>query len=492
MLLRCQTVTPRLLSTTALVLALGIPSHAAAAPPSRDPLKSTLDRIVSRPAFAHALWGIQVHDLGRNAPLYSVNEDLSLTPASTLKLATTAAALDAYGPTATLTTTVETAARLDSAGRILGDVFLVGRGDPMIWGSSDEAPLTGFDRLADALVAAGVRRIEGRLIGHEGAFTGARRPANWGWGDLMWYYGADASALVFNNSAVHLKVAPGERVGDPVSLERNPQSSYYQVIVTAKTAPPDGKPELIVDRPLGSNVIHVGGTLAQGGAPENLFVSMEDPAHFAATVFAETLEARGIRVSGPIETSSAALPSDTRTLATLTSPPMSEIVRQVNQPSHNLRAEMLLRLIGRRVRGEGSPEAGLGAVADFLTRQGVPLAGWALSDGCGLDDSNLVTARGLGTLLASMNRHQYASAFKDSLALAGVDGTLKRRFLGTPSERRLRAKSGSIRQTYTLAGYASGRRGETIVFAILLNHFAGDSALAYAAINDICDAIVTH
>jgi D-alanyl-D-alanine carboxypeptidase/D-alanyl-D-alanine-endopeptidase (penicillin-binding protein 4) len=171
---------------------------------------------------------------------------------------------------------------------------------------------------------------------------------------------------------------------------------------------------------------------------------------------------------------------------------MSEIVRQVNQPSHNLRAEMLLRLIGLRVRGEGSAEAGLGAVTDFLTRQGVPLEGWALSDGCGLDDSNLVTARGLGTLLTSMNRHQYATAFKDSLALAGVDGTLKRRFLGTPSERRLRAKSGAIRQTYTLAGYASGRRGETIVFAILLNHFAGDSALAYAAINDICDAIVTH
>ena len=482
----------RILTATALALALGTPAQAGSAPSSRGPLKSTLDRIVSRAEFANSLWGVQVRDLRSGKGLYSLNEGLSLTPASTLKLATTAAALDAYGPSATLATTVESAARLDGAGRVLGDVFLVGRGDPMIWESSSEAPVTGFDRLADALVAAGVKRIEGRLVGNEAAFTGSRRPVDWGWGDLMWYYGADVSALVFNNSAVHLTAAPGERVGDPISLERNPRSAYYQVVVTATTAAPESKPDLAVDRPLGSNVVRIGGTLPQGAAAESLFVSVEDPARFAATVFAETLEARGIRVRGPVETSSAVLPPDTRTLATLTSPPMSEMVKQVNQPSHNLRAEMLLRLVGQRMRGEGSAEAGLAATRDFLSRQGVPLDGWALRDGCGLADSNLVTASGLVTLLTSMHRHQYAVAFQDSLALAGVDGTLKRRFQGTRVEGHLRAKSGAIRQTYTLAGFATTRRGETLVFAILLNHFAGDSAIAYAAINDICDALVAR
>lgn len=482
----------RILTATALALALGTPLRADDAPSSRGPLKSTLDRIVSRAQFGHSLWGVQVRDLPSGKVLYSLNDGLSLTPASTLKLATTAAALDAYGPDATFTTTVESTARLDSAGRLLGDVFLVGRGDPMIWESSDEAPLTGFDRLADALVAAGVKRIEGRLIGHEAAFTGSRRAVDWGWGDLMWYYGADVSALVFNNSAVHLTVTPGERSGDPVSLARNPRSSYYQVVVTATTAGPDSKPDLAVDRPLGSNVIHVGGTLPQGAAPENLFISMEDPARFAATVFGETLETRGMRVRGPVETSSAALPPETRVLATLSSPPMSEMIRQVNQPSHNLRAEMLLRLVGQRARGEGSAQAGLAGVTDFLTRQGVTLDGWVLHDGCGMASSNLVTARGLVDLLTSMKRHPHASALEDSLALAGVDGTLKRRFQGTRAEGRLRAKSGAIRQTYTLAGYATGRRGETYVFAILLNHFSGDGASALTAINDICDVLVAR
>jgi D-alanyl-D-alanine carboxypeptidase/D-alanyl-D-alanine-endopeptidase (penicillin-binding protein 4) len=483
----------RILTATSLALALGATTHAApASPPSHGPLKSKLDRIVSRPELAHSQWGIRVQDLGRGATLYSLNDSLSLTPASTLKLATTAAALDAYGPNAEISTTVETAARVDNAGRVLGDVFLVGRGDPMIWGTSAECPITGFDRLADQLVAAGVKRIEGRLIGHEGAFTGSRRAVDWGWADLMWYYGADVSALVFNNSAVNFRVAPGERVDDPVSLDGNPRSAYYKVVVTAKTAAPESKPDLIIDRPLGSNVVYFGGTLPQGGAAEDLFVSMEDPALFAATVFAETLEAHGIRVRGPIETSRGALPSESRALATLTSARLAEIVRQVNQPSHNLRAEMLLRLVGLRARGEGSAEAGIGATKDFLARQGVSLDGWALHDGCGLAASNLVTASGLVALLASMSRHQHATAFKDSLALAGVDGTLKHRFVGTPSERRLRAKSGAIRQTYALAGYADGRHGEPLAFAILLNHFVGESAVAYTAINDICDVLVTH
>jgi len=116
-------VTPRLLSTTALVLALGIPSHAAAAPPSRDPLKSTLDRIVNRPAFAHALWGIQVRDLGRHAPLYSVNEGSEPDARVDAQARHHGRSPRRLWPDRHPHHHVETAARLDGAGRILGDVL---------------------------------------------------------------------------------------------------------------------------------------------------------------------------------------------------------------------------------------------------------------------------------------------------------------------------------------------------------------------------------
>lgn len=464
----------------------------AAESASRGPLTAIVDRVADRPAFGSALWGIEVQSLRTGALLYARGENRSLTPASALKLVTTAAALDALGPDTTLSTTVETAARLDGLGRLLGDVYLVGRGDPMLVGSSAEAPVTAFDRLAEALASAGVRRIEGRIIGNEAAFTGERRSSEWAWSDLIWYYGADASALVFNNSAVHLKVTPGERVGEPVVVDRNPVSAHYRLVIDAVTSPPGGGPDLIVDRSLGSNVIRIGGTCPVGAPPEDLFISVEDPARFAATVFAETLEARGIRVRGPVTTSADPLPSGLRILAALKSAPLAEIVRQTNHPSHNLRAEMLLRLVGQRVKGEGSAKAGLAAEGEFLTRLGVPLAGFSLHDGCGLADADLVTAHGLVALLAAMDRHPHARVFREGLPLAGSEGTLRRRFKGTPAEGRLRAKSGFMRHTFALAGYATTPRDEPIAFAILLNHHTGDTAAALAAIDEIAALLVAR
>jgi D-alanyl-D-alanine carboxypeptidase/D-alanyl-D-alanine-endopeptidase (penicillin-binding protein 4) len=485
---------PRLARRIALGLALVslAASGSAGESASRGPLRAVVDRVVERPAFSSAIWGIEALSLRTGALLYARDENLSLTPASALKLVTTAAALDALGADATLSTTVETAARLDGLGRLLGDVHLVGRGDPMLFGSSAEAPVTAFDRLAEALVSAGIRRIEGRIVGNEAAFTGERRSHEWAWSDLIWYYGADASALVFNNSAVHVKVTPGERAGDPVMVDRNPVSAHYQLVVDALTSPAGSEADLVVDRPLGSNVIRIGGTCPLGAPPEDLFISVEDPARFAATVFAETLEARGIRVRGPVTTSTDPLPSGLRTLAAVKSAPMAEIVRQTNQPSHNLRAEMLLRLIGQRAKGEGSAKAGLASEGEFLTRLGVPTAGFSLHDGCGLAEANLVTAHGLVALLAAMDRHPQARPFRESLPLAGSEGTLRRRLKGTPAEGRLRAKSGFMRHTFALAGYAMTSRDEPIAFAILLNHHTGDTATALAAIDEIAAALVAR
>src|SRR5207245_8535165 len=235
----------------------------------------------------------------------------SLKPASSLKLVATAAALDAFGPDARIRTTVETAGRLDTRGRVLGDVYLVGRGDPNLSGRFHEGRIAAdLEELADALRAAGIKRIEGRLVGHEGLFTGERRGDDWAWGDLVWWYGAEVSALSFNDNSADLKVSPGERVGDPVMVERNPVSSYYSVVSTATTAPPGGARELRLQRDLGSNVIRISGGLPLDATPWENSVALEDPARYAATVFGEVLEARGITVAGPVMTSSATLPAD--------------------------------------------------------------------------------------------------------------------------------------------------------------------------------------
>lgn len=449
----------------------GLLAFAAAAEPGPASLRSDLNAILDRPALSSAFWGVEVRSLKTGRILYARNSGKAFRPASTLKLVTTAAALDAFGPAARLRTTVETASRLDGAGRILGDVFLVGRGDPTLGGGryGDGQPLRPFEEMADALRAAGVARIEGRIVGHEGLFTGERRGNDWGWEDLAWSYGAEVSALSFNDNSVGLKVAPGEQPTDPAVLELVPPSSYYRVASTVTTAPPGSKTELQLTRGAGTSLIRLSGSIAVGEEPWQGWAALEDPARFAATAFLEVLEARGVRVKDGVATSSAPLPAGLRELAAHESPPMAELVRSVNKESRNLQAEALLRLLGARLTGEGSVAAGRIAVGEFLRRLGVTTEAWGVEDGSGLSRSNVVTPGGLAQLLAAMDRHPHAVAFRDSLPVAGADGTLKTRMRGTRAEGRLLAKTGTLALVNALAGYVTTSRGERLAFAALAN-----------------------
>jgi serine-type D-Ala-D-Ala carboxypeptidase/endopeptidase (penicillin-binding protein 4) len=465
---------------------------AQAAPAGSDALARAIDRIVERPAFAPASWGIEVRSLEDERALYARDPEKNLRPASTLKLVVSAAALDAFGRDLRLRTTVETAGRLDGRGRILGDVYLVGRGDPNLSARfSPGRPTAAFEEMADALRAAGVSRIEGRLVGHEGAFTGDRRGADWGWEDLVWWYGAEVSALSFNDNMAELRLLPGEQPGDPAVLEASPLTSYYSVVSTVTTTPAAVAAELKLERDLGTSRIRLSGTIPLGDAWEGK-PALEDPARYATTVFAEVLQARGIRVMGAVATTSETLPVGARVLAAHDGPPLSEMVKVVNKESQNLHAEMLLRLLGRKARGEGSVTAGHDAVRGFLSRVGVATQSWGLQDGSGLSRSDVLDPHGLVDLLVAMDRHPEAAAFRDSLAVMGVDGLLKDRLRGTPAQGRVLAKTGTLRQANGLAGYATTSSGERLAFAILVNNHTVPSREAVAAIDDIVRTLVSR
>jgi PBP4 family serine-type D-alanyl-D-alanine carboxypeptidase len=343
---------------------------------------------------------------------------------------------------------------------------------------------TAFDAFADALLAAGVRRIEGRLVGHEGLFKDRRAEA-WEWSDLVWCYGAEVSALAWNDNCATLEVAAGERVGDPAVVERSPLSRYYSLVSDATTSPAGTSSDLRLERELGSNAIHLSGTQPIGAKPEVLDIALEDPARYATTVLAEVLEARGIRISRGIATSSDPLPAGVRELAAHDSPPLAEILKAVNKPSNNLQAEMLRRLVGVRAKREGSLAASLEAMRDFATRVGAPGLASSLQDGSGLARTNMLRPEDIALLLVAMNGHAHAAAFRESLPVAGVDGTLEHRLRGTAAERRVQAKTGTLRQTSALAGYATNKTGDRFVFSIVLNHNTLTGREAVAAIDQV-------
>lgn len=476
-----------------VLLSLAPGALAGDPPPSR--LKRAIDPIVSRPDFAPAFWGIEVRSLKTGRTLYARNAEKAFRPASNMKLVTTAAALDAFGPDARIRTTVETAGRLDGLGRILGEVYLVGRGDPDLSARfAPGRPTVALEEMADALAVAGVRRIEGRVIGHEGAFVGDRRGVDWAWDDLAWGYGTEVSALSFSDNQVDVTLKPGERVGDPAVLEVTPGGGCVAVSSSVTTAapPPGGLPKeettVSLLREPGSNDVRLAGHVPLGGSWDGR-LAVVDPARCAAGVFRGVLEARGIRVMGGASTSSDPLPPGARVLAAHDSPPMAEIVRVVNKESQNLHAEMLLRLVGLKVKGEGSAGKGQEAVAEILRRFGVSDQGWALVDGSGLAASDLLTPRGLVDLLMAMDRHSAAAAFRDSLPVAGVDGTLEKRMKGTAAEGRVAAKTGTTGRSNALAGYVTTVRGERLAFAVVANNHAGKAREAVAAIDAIAAAL---
>lgn len=468
----------------------------AAGDPSPARLRKAIDAVIARPGLEAAFWGIEVKSLASGRTLYEHNAAKAFRPASTLKLVTTAAALDAFGPEARPRTTLQTAARLDGLGRILGDVLLVGGGDPNLSARfSPERPTAAFEALAEGLLAAGVRRVEGRLVGHEGAFVGDRRGASWTWEDLAWGYGAEVSALSFADNQVEASLAPGERVGDPALLRLVPDAGCLSVLSSVATGAaraaaagqagadaPDDASGLTLLREPGSNDVRLSGSLPLGGQWKAR-LAVADPASCAAAVFASVLEARGIRVVSGVATSSAPLPADARVLAAYDGLPMRQLIAVVNKESQNLHAELLLRLLGSKLGGEGSVEGGRAATLAALQRLGVDVSGFELSDGSGLSRTNLLTPRGLVSLLLAMDRHPHATAFRDSLAIAGVDGTLEKRMRGTPAERRVLAKTGTLQLSNALAGYVTTARGARLAFAAFVNNHAGRAREAAAAID---------
>lgn len=483
-----MTAASRLLAALALAAALAAPAFARDA--STGALRKPVDRILDRAGLDVAFWGVEVRRLRDGKVLYSRNATRHFTPASTTKLLTTAAALDAFGADHRLATTLQATARIDGQGRLLGDLYLVGAGDPSL-GQADpekEKP-AALEVLADALRAAGVKRIEGGIVGHEGLFAGDRRGDGWDWDDLTWWYGAEVSALSWNDNAAELRVAAGEREGDLVVAHRLPESRYYSLRVTARTAAAGSEPALKVTRAAG-NAFEISGTLPLGGEPWKGFVALEDPALYAATVFAETLAARGVTVMAPPRTSSAPLPPGSRELGRFEGPTMAELIAGVNKPSQNLHAEMLLRLLGARAEGApGDVEKGLKAAAAFRDRVGVRDDSWRVEDGSGLSRLNLIGPQGLVDLLVAMHRHPHAAAFRASLPVAGQDGTLKRRMKDGPAAGKVLAKTGTLTSANALGGYVDAKSGP-LVFALFANHHTVPGREATAAADALMELLV--
>ncbi|MEG4114248.1 D-alanyl-D-alanine carboxypeptidase/D-alanyl-D-alanine-endopeptidase [Microcoleus sp. Pol12A6] len=463
-----------------LVLVLGRPSAVAAQMSAvagdicPGELGAQVDAIANRPEFSRSRWGILIQPLSSTTTLYSRDAQKYFIPASNAKLLTTAAALQKLGADFRIKTSVYSGEN--------GSLYVAGRGDPSI----AEAQLKS---LAQQLKQRGITQVN-ELIGDDSYFQGSAVNPNWEWEDAQAGYGAPINSLIFNQNAIDLLLSP-QAIGQPlkVTFAEPKLANQWQLQNNSVTVAQSESEFIDVGREFDRPIIRVSGQLKVGGEPESAYVAVVNPANNFLQQFQQVLAAEGIPVKHTLVASASR--NLNQELATVESPPLAQLVRETNRESNNLYAEVLLRLLGKvtdkmPLQQEDTGEMGLKELKLSLTQLGVNPNSYILADGSGLSRHNLISPEALVQTLRFMANSPAASIYRQSLPIAGENGTLKNRFNNTPNRVVLQAKTGTLSGVSALSGYIEVPNYEPLVFSIIVNQ----SDLSAAKMRSATDEIV--
>jgi D-alanyl-D-alanine carboxypeptidase/D-alanyl-D-alanine-endopeptidase (penicillin-binding protein 4) len=407
-------------------------------------------------------------------------------PASVAKLVSVATAADAVGWDYRYTTTLRATGPI-ADGVLRGDLLVVGSGDPSIGGRA------GDDLAAwvEALKAAGIRRIEGRVIGDDDLVDEPRPQLAWAWDDLGYTTGALFGALNLAENRSTVTIAPGPSSGMPAVVTVD-QRLAFRVVTNRVATGPAGSPQLLwpEQRP-GDLSLTVAGSIPAAAPPAFLGVAVGNPTLWFASALKSRLVRDGIEVSGDAVDIDDVVPTPARDTATVIHTHRSRTLAEIAQPllkdSINLYAEALMRL-NAAPGALPTNDAALEGLRKRLDAWGISNASYQLVDGSGLSRRDAISADAVLSLLERMADPTGKSPFVTGLPIAGLDGSLSTRMKATAAENNVRAKTGTMSNIRTLAGYVTTRDGERLAFVILINNFEGTSANA----NDALDAIAVR
>ena len=466
----------RSLAITGLAAFLFAPAVAA------QSLARRLDRLLDAPPFDRHHWGVVVLDTTGRV-LYGRNPTRLFIPASNTKLVVSAAAAVLLPPDGSVATSVYGAGPLEG-GVLQGDLVLYGRGDPTMSrrcydadttraGACETDPMRRMRELAAELLAGGVRRIAGDIVGDGSYFEPTMIQETWESGDLVWWYAAPVTGLAFNDNSVDLRWEPGPAAGAPGRISFTPDFGDLTLENRTWTSADRGT-GLDAGR-LGPFGIWVGGSITATASARTSYLALPDPNRFAASALRQALAEAGISVTGATtSTTDSTRYAQARRgapLAETTSRPFREWLTPILGPSQNLFADMLLKQVGKQVGGEGSWRAGLEVERRFLIDSvGIDSTQFSLRDGSGLSHTNTMSPWAFARLLLWMRRHPGFGPFQSALPVAGRSGTIRTRMVRTPVEGRVMAKTGSISRVNALSGYVLLPDGRTRIFSIQTNN----------------------
>ncbi len=433
-------------------------------------------------------------DAATGEVLYEKNAREHFIPASNRKLFTGALALDQLGPEFTYRTYLYRTGPVDENGVLRGNLIVLPQGDPTfnseLFRGTGVPPDWIYRDWVEKVRAAGIRSVAGELIVDCADWDlNDLEPRGWPARILQDYYAPKTSPLTLNENLLQMIARPGER-GQPAIIEFAPPAEGYPIVNRTVT----GDKTALSVRRVRQGGIEVSGTIAVRSKPRPLpTIPCDNPTLYAAAVFRSHLHRAGIPVQGNLRLSSRrdALPKLTteNVLAVYISPPMEEIVRRMMKHSNNHFAEQIYVSIPAIKLRRGSYSAAKQIEAEFLTRVGMDRSGVRGEDGSGLSEMNYVTPESVARLLLGMARHPAAPYFYDSLAVGGVDGTLRSRMHSSATMARVRAKTGYIRNVICLSGYADSLQGKRYAFSFLVNDVKTDSSSIKATQDRLCELL---
>jgi serine-type D-Ala-D-Ala carboxypeptidase/endopeptidase (penicillin-binding protein 4) len=460
----------------------------------RQELATKIQAVLNRPQYRNTQWGIDIYSIEEDRPVFSLNESSFFSPASNVKVFTTATALDRLGRNFRFKTQILHTGELAPNGQLNGNLIIIGHGDPDLSNtiSADPNVYSHLDQIAEEIKRAGILSVHGDVIGDDSYFVHAPYGRGWLSSDLTRIYGAQVSALSFYNNVLAVTARPG-KVGQRATVFTYPARSMFHITNRSTTVAAKAANTFGWSHTPGTNEIRVFGRMPSNQKGSVRYFNVEDPALYTATILKERLKKAGVEISGKARSrhsGEAPLPL-MHPIYTHESIPLADVVSFINKKSQNLSAEILLRTIGAELKGIGTDQAGLDVVEAFLERAGVEAGTVNLYDGSGLSRNNLITPQAETMLLRYMATRPSFPDFISSLPVSAYDGTLKGRMHRSSAAGRVFGKTGTLKNVATLGGYIKTTSGQTLAFSIMANN-AVETGAARQATDKICEILIGY
>lgn len=457
---------------------------------AQDNFEKALADLKNIPAMKHAGLTVAVVDVATNKVIKADNEDLVLIPASSLKVVTTACALQVLGPEFQFKTELQYDGSIDANGVLNGNLYIKGYGDPTL-GSHHFGNVKDLDQVMTEFVKAikqeGIKKVNGKIVGDASYFGSAVNGRSWLWEDLGNYYASGAWGLNIHENLHFLELQQVSGLGSQPKYNKiEPYVPNLHFVNELKSAEKgSGDQAYIFGAPF-SYTRFIRGTIPIGSGPFTIKGSIPDPPFFAAYTLMDYLEKNGVatskdassllelnRVNGKLSKGKTY-----QTFYTFKSPPLSEIVKITNEKSVNLYCEAMLRTMGVKIKKEGTAEAGLEVIKDFLAKNGIDNDAFFIADASGLSMRNAVSAKQMALFMTAISKDKNINRiFEASLPKAGETGTLKGMFKNSIAIGKLKAKSGGMTRVRSYTGYATTKSGKQVAFSVIANNFTGKSSV---------------